>query len=339
MSRTPLLRNVLLACLIIALALLPLYVGNKYVPYVLTAVFINIMLAVSLRLSLITGQFNCGHVAFVGIGAYGAAILAQRLGIPTDVTLLLGGVIAALISIPIGVTTLRLRGVYFALVTIAFVQVVVGTLTQARQLTGGATGLGSIPTLVIFGISIKSPSQFYWVAFVLMLVTILLLYRLEIGRLGVIWKAIRQSDPLSTSLGINTMLYKTVAFTIGCFFAGVAGALFAYFQNFLLPGSFGFLPAVRLLIFCFVGGTGSIVGPIVGAAFLTLVAEPLRGFSYYEALFFSIILMVTIILLPGGLVTLPSKLGLRRTEKPCNPVVEASKSESQEAKPLNSENQ
>jgi len=303
-------KTVLFVCLIIVLGLLPLYIDSPYPPHVLTTVFINVILAVSLRLSLMTGQFNVSHVAFFAMGAYGSTILAIQFGIPTGVSLLLGGLIAAIISIPIGVTTLRLRGVYFALVSIAVVECVRVALNKGGDITGGYGGLGNIPTLVVFGNAITGRDEFYWLAFVLMLLTIFILHRLEIGRLGMIWKAISQSDSLSASLGVNAMLYKTLAFSIGSFFAGLAGAFFAYFQSFLLPTTFGFFPAVKILIYNYIGGTTLIAGPIIGATFLTLISEPFRGLTYYEIIFFAIVLIAVMVLLPGGIITLPQRLRL-----------------------------
>jgi len=310
MHRTrPWRKTAFILTLIIVIALLPVYWKDNYAYHLLTTVFINIIFAVSLRLSLMTGQFNVGHPAFIAIGGFGAVIMANSFGIPTGVSLLIGGLMAAIFSIPIGVTTLRLRGVYFALISIALLEVVRISLQYGGQLTGGLSGLHrQIPPLVIFGNTISGRDEFYWLAFVLMLLTIFILYRLEISRLGMTWKALSQSENLSASLGVNTMLYKTLAFSIGCFFAGLAGGFLTYFLHFIKPSSFNFLMAVRILIYCYVGGISSIAGPILGASFMTLISEPFRGLTYYETLFFALTLMLVIIFLPGGIITLPEKL-------------------------------
>lgn len=302
----------LFLCLMIALGLLPLYVDQPYVPHILTTVFINIMLAVSLRCSLITGLFNISHAAFFALGAYGSAILAIQFGIPSGVSLLLGGLIAAFSSLLIGVVILRLRGIYFAMVSIAIVEVIRVALNKGGALTGGYSGLGNIPALTVFGNNITGRDEFYWLGFVLMLITIFVLYRLEIGRIGMTWKAISQSENIAASVGVNIMLYKTIAFVIGSFFAGLAGGFFAYFQGFLGPDTFGFFPSVKILIYNYVGGTALLAGPIGGATLLTLISEPLRGFTYYEVIFFSIALIAVIVFLPGGIITLPQKLRLRK---------------------------
>jgi branched-chain amino acid transport system permease protein len=140
-----------------------------------------------------------------------------------------------------------------------------------------------------------------------MLIVLLVLYKLESSRLGFIWKSIGMSDNLAQSLGINIAKHKLIAFALGCFFAGVAGAYYAHFIRFLFPPEFGFLMATNILVYNFVGGRGHFAGPIVGAVFLSLLSEPFRG-SPYETIFFSIAMLLTILFLPGGLITLSGKL-------------------------------
>ena len=152
----------------------------------------------------------------------------------------------------------------------------------------------------------------YYLALFLMLAVLLVLYKLESSRLGLIWKSIGMADNLAQSLGVNIANHKLLAFMLGCFFAGVAGAFYAHFIRFLFPPEFGFLMATNILVYNFVGGRGHFAGPIVGATFLSLLSEPFRG-SPYETIFFSIAMLLTILFLPGGLITLPEKVaGLRR---------------------------
>jgi branched-chain amino acid transport system permease protein len=123
-----------------------------------------------------------------------------------------------------------------------------------------------------------------------------------------VWKGLGQADQLAESVGISALRYKLLAFAIGSFFAGVAGGFFAHYMRFIFPPSFAFLLAVNILIYNFVGGKGHILGPIVGATFLTLLSEPFRGITYLESIFFSVAMMLTILFLPGGLITLPTRL-------------------------------
>src|SRR6266478_6242889 len=250
-----------------ALALLVPALGGDYYVHVFALVFTNVILAASLRPSLTCGQLNIGHSAFMSIGAYTSALLAKNLAVPFEISLLGGALLAAAVGLVIGYPALRLRGVYFAMVTVAFV------------------GL----TLVI----------------------LLVLWKLEHSRLGLIWKSIGMADNLAQSLGVDIARHKLLAFMLGCFFAGTAGAFYAHFIRFLFPPEFGFLMATNILVYNYVGGRGHFVGPIVGAVFLSLLSEPFRG-SPYETIFFSIAMLLTILLLPGGLITLPAKLATLR---------------------------
>jgi len=301
------------AGLIVVLALLlalPL-VGGDYYVYIFALVFINVILSASLRPSLTCGQLNIGHSAFMCIGAYTSALLAKNLGVPFEVSLLCGAVLAAAVGLAIGYPSLRLRGVYFAMVTVAFVEAIRLIASIWVPLTRGNAGLSGVPKPSVLGMTLGTKASQYYLALFLMLVVLVILYKLEQSRLGLVWKSIGMADNLAQSLGVNIANYKLLAFSLGCFFAGVAGAFYAHFIRFLFPPEFGFLLATNILIYNFVGGRGHFAGPIVGAAFLSLLSEPFRG-SPYETIFYSIVMLLTILFLPGGLVTLPGKLaGLR----------------------------
>lgn len=300
--------------LIVVLALLlvlPL-VGGEYYLYLFALVFINVILAASLRPSLTCGQLNIGHSAFMCVGAYTSALLVKNLGAPFEIGLLGGATLAAVVGLVIGYPSLRLRGVYFAMVTVAFVEAVRLLASIWVPLTRGNAGLSGIPKPAILGMTLSTRTGQYYLALGLMLIVLVILYKLEHSRLGLIWKSIGLADQLARSLGVDIAHYKLLAFTLGCFFAGVAGAFYAHFIRFLFPPEFGFLLATNILVYSYVGGRGHFAGPIVGAAFLSLLSEPFRG-SPYETIFYSIVMLLVILFLPGGLITLPGKLGsLRR---------------------------
>src|SRR5882672_6891166 len=294
----------------LALALLP-QIGGDYYVYLFALVFTNVILASSLRPSLICGQLNIGHSGFMSIGAYTSALLAKNLGAPFEISLLCGALLAAVIGLTIGYPALRLRGVYFAMVTVAFVEVIRLIAQIWVPLTRGMSGLSGIPKPSLLGMTLTTKAEQYYLVLLLMLVILLVLWRLESSRLGLIWKSIGMADNLAQSLGVDIAKHKLVAFALGCFFAGVAGAFYAHFVRFLFPPEFGFLMATNILVYNFVGGRGHFAGPIVGAIFLSLLSEPFRG-SAYETMFFSIAMLLTILFLPGGIITLPEKLaGLR----------------------------
>jgi branched-chain amino acid transport system permease protein len=309
------------AVLIVVLALLMLLplAGGEYYIYLFALVFTNVILSASLRPSLTCGQLNIGHSAFMCIGAYTSALLAKNLSVPFEISLLGGAILAAAVGLAIGYPSLRLRGVYFAMVTVAFVEAIRLIAQIWVPLTRGNAGLSGIPKPSVLGMTLATRTSQYYLALVLMLVVLLVLWKLEHSRLGLVWKSIGMSDTLAQSLGVNIATHKLLAFMVGCFFAGVAGAFYAHFIRFLFPPEFGFLMATNILVYNFVGGRGHFVGPVVGAVFLSLLSEPFRG-SPYETIFFSIAMLLTILFLPGGLITLPEKLaGLWRWRVPGAP--------------------
>src|SRR5215467_7831513 len=299
--------RIVLASLVILALLVPVLGGDYYV-HVFALVFTNVILAASLRPSLTCGQLNIGHSAFMSIGAYTSALLAKNLAVPFEISLLCGAVLATAVGIAIGYPSLRLRGVYFAMVTVAFVEVIRLIAQIWVPLTRGMSGLSGIPKPSVLGITLTTKAEQYYLVVFLMLAILLVLWRLESSRLGLIWKSIGMADNLAQSLGVDIAKHKLLAFALGCFFAGVAGAFYAHFIRFLFPPEFGFLMATNILVYNFVGGRGHFVGPIVGAIFLSLLSEPFRG-SPYETIFFSIVMLLAILFLPGGLITLPAKLG------------------------------
>jgi len=301
---------IVLAVLVI-LALLVPELGGDYYVHVFALVFTNVILAASLRPSLTCGQLNIGHSAFMSIGAYTSALLAKNLAVPFEISLLCGALLASAVGLAIGYPSLRLRGVYFAMVTVAFVEVIRLIAQLWVSLTRGMSGLSGIPKPSLLGITLTTKASQYYLVVGLALVILLVLWKLEHSRLGLIWKSIGMGDNLAQSLGVNIARHKLLAFMLGCFFAGIAGSFYAHFIRFLFPPEFGFLMATNILVYNYVGGRGHFVGPIVGAIFLSLLSEPFRG-SPYETIFFSIAMLLTILFLPGGLITLPGKLaGLR----------------------------
>ncbi len=301
---------IVLAVLVVAALLVPL-LGDYYI-HVFALVFINIILAASLRPSLNCGQLNIGHSAFMCVGAYTSALLAKHYALPFELTLLAGALLATVVGLVVGYPALRLRGVYFAMVTVAFVEVIRLIAAIWVPLTRGNSGLSGIPKPNLLGITLVSKSSQYYLAVALTAIALFVLWRLERSRLGLTWRSIGLADNLAQSLGVNIAAHKLLAFAVGCFFAGVAGAFYAHFIRFLFPPEFGFLVATNILVYNFVGGRGHFVGPIVGATFLSLLSEPFRG-SAYETIFFSIAMLLTILFLPGGLITLPGKLAELRS--------------------------
>ena len=302
------------------LLLVPLFVGD-YILLVFTLIFINVLLASSLRVSFNAGQLNFGVPGFYSIGAYTSVLLVMKLGVPWVVAFFAAGLMAALVSLIIGYPSLRLKGVYFLILTLGFIEIVRMLATKWHSLTNGAFGIAHIPPISIAGIEIVTQTHQYYFTILVMLVFLFVLYRLENSRFGLVVKSLNQAEELGETVGINTYRYKILAFAISSFFVGLTGSVYAHNMTLIQPSYFGFYLAAVVLIYLFVGGLGGFAGPILGAVVLSLITEPLRGFHAYERIFFAIVLVLVVLFLPGGILGAKARLSslierFRRSEKP-----------------------
>ena len=293
----------------------PLLTRDSYYLDVATIAVMNLVLTLSLRFEMSTGQLNMAHVSFMGIGAYASALLVTRAGWSFWVALLVAPLLAALAAVPVGRVALRVSGPYYFLITFAFLEVFrlvfnnffVGYL-------GGPSGLVEIPQphpLPLTGgaIVFTSKVEQYWLMFALFLVSAAALIRLEYSRFGLVASAIRQGDLLAETLGVNVARYKLGAFVLGSFFAGLAGVFFSHSHQVLHSSDFGLEPMVLLVAFTVIGGAASVWGPVVGTLVLAVTSELLRELHHYEILAYGLVLMGVMLFFPEGLVSLPARLG------------------------------
>lgn len=302
-------RCVGLVILLMIVILLPIIVRDGFYRHLIITTFINVTLAVSLWLILKTGQLSIGHVALMAIGAYTSTLLTMRLGLSFWFGLLAGGVMSAAIASIIGYLTLRLKGLYFALVTFALAEVArIVFNSVAPSLFGGPLGITGIPKPSIFGWEFASYLPFYYLIAVIMIVGILVVARIDKSRIGMVFSAISQADNLAESVGINIMKYKVMAFVIGAFIAGVCGSFFAHYFSYISAEHFTFWISVYVLIYVVVGGSAVVVGPIIGACALTIATEGFRGLGDYEPVMFGAALILILLFLPAGLASLPTRL-------------------------------
>jgi branched-chain amino acid transport system permease protein len=252
------------------------FVASEYWLYLACLVAINIASTTGLNLLTgYTGLVSLGQAAFMGLGAYTVAILQTRLGSPFVVNLLAGGAVAMLAGVLVGLPSLRVKGLYLAIATIAAGVIAHFMFSHFSSLTGGGSGL-TVPPARFFGIELDDSFKLYWVIVpvtVLMLLGAVNLFRTRIGRAFI---AIRDRDISAEVLGISLLHYKLLSFAISSFYAGVAGGLFAYFFRAVTPESFPLLMSIFFLAAVIVGGMGSILGSILGAVFMTLVPELLK---------------------------------------------------------------
>ncbi|HKY10020.1 MAG TPA: branched-chain amino acid ABC transporter permease [Candidatus Binatia bacterium] len=250
----------------------------------------NALLALSIYLTLATGLLTVANAAFMGIGAYAAALLTSQFGAPFFLALLAGTVLPALTALMIGRPTLRLSGVYLAMATLAFGEVVRILILNAEGLTGGALGLNGIPQL----------TGWFEVALALAL-TLFVLLRLARSRIGRTMAAICQDETAAELMGLDVAAYKLLVFVLGGALAGLAGALNAHFTFFISPNEYGFERAVEILAMGVLGGTGSPWGAVIGGALITLLPELLRGLGHYRSLINGVILILIILYSPKGI--------------------------------------
>jgi len=257
-----------------ALLLFP-FVANDYWLYMACLVAINVASSAGLNiLTGYTGLVSLGQAAFMGLGAYTVAILQLRWGTPLALNLLAAGVVAMLGGVIVGVPSLRVKGLYLAIVTIA-ATFIAHFLFANFQFTGGTTGLSMRPARA-FGVDLDTSFRLYWLIVpvtVLMLLGAANLFRTRIGRAFI---AIRDRDISAEVLGIPLLKYKLLSFGLSSFYAGVAGGLFAYFFRVITPESFPLSMSIFFLAAIIVGGMGSTLGSILGAAFMTMVPELLK---------------------------------------------------------------
>jgi branched-chain amino acid transport system permease protein len=290
------------AVLIAALLGLPLVVHDAYFLHVLILIGINVMVAVSMWLLGITGLISFGQAGFMFIGAMTTALLTKSLHWPFWFALPLSAAIPALIAAPVGRLSLRVRGVYFFLVTLAFGQVVNGVFAYFQNPFGGWYGVRDIPPpppAALFTTLNKVP--FYYLCLALTLLTCGIIYRVSRSWFGNVLWTIRESELLAASVGIDVPGTKLVAFVVSALFAGVAGSFYAVYFAYISPLVFTFEYSVNMLIFIVVGGFASINGPIVGAVMLTLVPEMFRVTGKYQLLAFGLILLLSMRLMPRGI--------------------------------------
>lgn len=250
----------------------------------------NVLLALSIYLTLATGLLTVANAAFMGIGSYTAALFTLHAGMPFLIVLLLGSLLPALVALVIGRPTLRLSGVYLAMATLAFGEVVRILILNAEGVTGGALGLNGIP----------QRTEWYDVTFALILALSVLL-RLAHSRIGRTMAAIQQDETATELMGLDVSSYKLFVFVLGAGIAGLAGALNAHFTFFISPNDYGFDRAVEILTMAVLGGTGSPWGAVIGGVLLTLLPELLRGLGHYRPLINGMILILIILYSPRGL--------------------------------------
>ena len=291
-----------IALTLLGLALLgaAVLLKSAFLQMLLIWVAINVLLTASFRFVLLIGELNFAIAGFVGIGAYASGAATTLLKAPFPLALLAGTATAGAASLVFGYVTLRVKGPYFLLISFAFTEVLRLIYTQVGAIGGNSGMVGIFPPVSLTA---------WYPALVVALVIagLVLLYRLEQSDFGKILVAIRNNDRIVQTVGIHVHRTKVWCLAIASCVAGLAGALLAHANNVISPGDFGFLLAVFTLAYLKVGGEGHLLGAVVGAVLLTLLAQFALGFGAYEHVFYGSAIVLAVLLLPYGLYGLPQQ--------------------------------
>lgn len=292
-------------------------VGRLDLYYTLTSVALLSVASSGVWLTFYIGRINIGQGAYALIGGYVSALLVTVAGLNFWITLPLAGLFCAVLAVLIGLPILRLRGVYFAMVTLVLTEV--ARLTAlALPVTRGAKGITSIPLpgeLSVFGLvlvpdfgTLANPKlAFYFMAVTLMCVTSAVVWRIVNSRLGYLCRSLQQNEELASSIGVNTAYLRVLAYSISSFFGGIAGAVFVSISQSIYPSSFQVADSVNFMLNCFLGGLGYVFGPMLGTLLIYFGWDLLFSTGKYQMLIYSSLLIVLMLVLPNGVLSVFDK--------------------------------
>jgi branched-chain amino acid transport system permease protein len=306
-----------IAFLILVFVLIPFLIavtGRRDFYYTLSSVALLSMASAGVWLTFYIGRINIGQGAYALMGGYVSAILIMQYGVSFWLTLPVAGIFCALASIAIGLPILRLRGVYFAMVTLVLTEVA-RLLALALPVTQGAKGITSIPlpgAIEIFGITLvpdfsqmENPRiAFYYLSVVLMTLCFALMYRLVNSRIGHICMSLQQNEELASSIGINTAKIRVIAYAISSFLGGISGAVFVAATQSVYPSSFTVADSVNFMLNCFLGGLGYVMGPMLGTLVLYFGWNLLFETGEFQLLIYSVLMIALMLVLPNGILSL-----------------------------------
>jgi branched-chain amino acid transport system permease protein len=304
----PILRALALIGLAVLLAV-PLFVAGAYFKFLLILVFIYSIVAIGLNILVgYAGQFSLGHAALMAVGAYGSALISISLesipvlaatGANVWIGMVAGSLAAGIAGTALAFPALRLKGPYLAMVTVAFGWMTWKVLLNWTSLTGGDLGVASIPSMRI-GSKTFDIDAYYYFAGGAVAGAFLLQRNLARSDFGRKLRAIKHSEIAAASVGVDVHREKVVVFVLSAVFAGAGGALFAHIENFINPDDFQFYDSVFFLLAVLFGGAGTLIGPLIGAAFLTIAPEILQDAEHYRLIIFGVIILATLYALPNG---------------------------------------
>ena len=299
-----------------SLLLFPLIMTHLYYMHLTNLILIYAIAATGLNIVTgYTGQLSLGHAAFFAIGAYCSALLSKGLGWPFLGSLAASSVAATVFGALLGLPSLRLRGPYLALATAGFAEIIRIVINNWESLTQGSRGITDIPPPSFFGAAVTSERAWYYLLVFFFLISTIATYRILHSHYGRAFVAVRDNEPAASASGLNPFTHKVLAFAMSAFLAGMAGSLYAHYRAYISPDTFTFAESVAFLSMVVVGGKGTLFGPLIGSAALTLVPDFLSFLQDFKMVFHGILLVLAMMFLPGGLSSLGLLLKWRRTRQ------------------------
>ncbi len=295
-------RNMLLAFVLLA-AVLPQLVRNEYILHLGIMVLFSLILATSFNLIVgYVGEFPLGHMAFLGIGAYAAALGSSKLGLPIYFTVPLAGAVAAVFGLGIGAITLRLRGPFFVIITLCFAEVLRLIANNWVGFTNGPMGISGIkkPAAMAALDALGQKTAFYYIALLLAAIVLYIAFRFVYSNIGRGAVAVRENRFVAQSVGISPFHYALLTFVIAAALAGLSGGFYAHYISFVGPEVFGFSFMASTIIMVLLGGKGTLLGPILGAFAVVVLEEYLRDFKELRLSIFGAIVIAVVLFMPRG---------------------------------------
>ncbi|MDN5343985.1 MAG: branched-chain amino acid transport system ATP-binding protein livM [Clostridia bacterium] len=289
--------------IVLLLFLLPSITGhNYYVLHVANICCIFTILAMGLNmLQGYTGLVSIGQAGFYAIGAYISGLLAVKLGLPFLICLFIGALVASIVGLALGLTTVRLYGGYLALVTVGFGRIIQLIAINWVEMTGGGEGLLGIPPAKL-GTVVLTPEQFYYFALLVTVILFVITVNLVNSKIGRALIAIREQRIAANMMGIDVAGYRLIAFVIAACYSGIAGGLYAFFAGSLFPDYFSLPQSIIILIMVILGGAGTLYGPIIGAVLVTIGFEFLRPLQSYQMIIYGFGVVLVVMFMPYGIV-------------------------------------
>jgi branched-chain amino acid transport system permease protein len=291
------------------LCVVPLIVTTRYIMHLFNLAVIFAILTLGLNfLWGWTGLISFATAGFWGIGAYTSALLAVNLGVPFWLGLPCGAITATVFGFIMGFPTLKLRGHYLAMATLAFNIIIVLVLINWDSFTRGGDGITGIPIPVIGSFEFNTDNRFFYINLAVLVLLFIGAMRIRKSRIGRAFEAIRESEIAGEVMGINTHAIKILAFALSAFYSGIAGSLYAHVTMYISPDIFNFLESVKILVMVLIGGSGSIVGALIGGFILTFLPEALRFLSSWYMAIYGLGIIVLIVYMPAGITGLINSL-------------------------------